>query len=357
MLTVYAGIPTTRVYYKGSSYSLGGTNVTAGTDPTKTLVRSGSSLQQTTFANVTNYSKGINGVVLDVAGLLGTPLTAADFHLQDESTRELQRSCQPTERMDNSSTAVLDQYATGGSQQQQHRIRVEWPDNVIENRWLQIRLLPTIRTGLQVPAVFYIGNLKAEINGTASNNLLTVTTADLIAASPAGGAGTVSNVRDVDRNGLILNSDLNLIRLSMATSASLRLITIPIQGSTNEGSSGGQSSGGGLLVGGVSQFSTISSGAPAIGSSVSGGSSNSNADAKSSGSADNSSKAGSGASSSSNSYSQSARASSGTATERAAVMRQLRALPRASANVVRTLIASLVNSGHKSHANRPLPKR
>ncbi len=48
-------------------------------DPTKTLARSGAALQQTTFANVTNYSKGINGVVLDVAGLLGAALTPADF--------------------------------------------------------------------------------------------------------------------------------------------------------------------------------------------------------------------------------------------------------------------------------------
>lgn len=318
VLTVYAGVPVTRVYYKGSSYSVGGTNVTAGTDPTKTLVRSGTTLQQTTFANVTNYSKGINGVVLDVAGVLGTALTAADFTFKMSPQGNYNEAANPPSAWATAPSPTVISTSPGTPNASSTRIRVEWPDNAIENRWLQIRVVPTIRTGLQVPAVFYIGNLKAEINGLAANNLLTVTSADLAAASPAGGSGTVSNVRDVDRNGLILNSDLNLIRLSMATSSSLRLITIPIQGTTNEGSSGSQSSGGGLLVGGVTQFSTIGSGATAIGSSLNTGSSNSNSDSKSSNSGDTSANVGTGASSSSNLFAQQATgSSSGTSTDRA----------------------------------------
>ena len=43
LLTVFAGAPTTRVYYKGSSYAVGGSNVSAAMDPSKTVARSGAS--------------------------------------------------------------------------------------------------------------------------------------------------------------------------------------------------------------------------------------------------------------------------------------------------------------------------
>ena len=39
-----------------------------------------------------------------------------------------------------------------------NRVTLIWPDNSIQNGWLQVTLLPTENTGLIEPDVFYFGN-------------------------------------------------------------------------------------------------------------------------------------------------------------------------------------------------------
>ncbi len=238
VLTVFASPPVTRVFYKGSSYAAGG--VPGGLDPTKTILRSGTTQQQTTFANVTNYSKGINGVVFDVPGLLPNPVLPFDFVFKMSPQGNYNEAANPPSSWSLAPTPTVISTLAGTPNSSSTRIRIEWPDNAIENRWLQVRILATSRTGLQVPVTYYIGNLKGEINGAVNNNLMNVTSADLTAAGPVGGSGTVSDLRDVDRNGLILASDQNIIRFNMSTNAVLRMISIPVAGSVNEGTTSGQ---------------------------------------------------------------------------------------------------------------------
>ncbi len=67
-----------KTYYKGSGFeSTGGVN--GAIDSSKVVLKSGATTQLTSFANLSGYTRGINGLVIDVAGLVGTSLTAADF--------------------------------------------------------------------------------------------------------------------------------------------------------------------------------------------------------------------------------------------------------------------------------------
>jgi len=75
VLNAVAAVTNSKLYYKGSGF----TGIPASLDSGKILLKSNTATQTTSFDNVTNYSRGINGVVLDIAGLGNTNLTTSDF--------------------------------------------------------------------------------------------------------------------------------------------------------------------------------------------------------------------------------------------------------------------------------------
>ncbi len=243
-------ITNTKAYYKGSFYSSGGANVAAALDTSKSLLQAGTSPVAASFANVTNYSRGINGVVMDVLGLSATTLTASDFTFKMSPQGAYNESANPPSSWSNAPTPTSITVTSGTPTAGTSRVRIEWPDNQIQDRWLQIRVLPNANTGLQSAATYYLGNLRGEIDGTQIGGLLLLQNADLTAALPVGGVGSVSNIRDVDKNGFILNSDFVIIRSGINAGLSLRIITIPTAGSPSEAfGPGGDKLGGNKLDG------------------------------------------------------------------------------------------------------------
>lgn len=82
-----------------------------------------------TSANYTNYSRGINGVMLDIANLSATP-TAADFTFRvgnDNTPSGWAAAPAPTSVTVRAGTA-------GGSS----RVTITWADNAIQKQWLQV---------------------------------------------------------------------------------------------------------------------------------------------------------------------------------------------------------------------------
>jgi len=110
--------------------------------------------QTATFANYTGYDKGINGIIVDVAGLPGTP-TADDFEFKignDDDPGNWEPLTAPPE------IAVRPGEGTNNSD----RVTLTWPDNTIRNTWLQIAVLATANTSLAQPDIFYFGNAIGE---------------------------------------------------------------------------------------------------------------------------------------------------------------------------------------------------
>jgi Right handed beta helix region/Putative Ig domain/Dockerin type I domain len=231
------------VYYKGSSFSQSGNNVAAALDTTKTLAKSGNTTQTLSYANLINTTRGINGLVLDVAGLTATSLTSADFLLRLSPTGLFNEAANPPASWVAAPTPS-GIFVTPGNATTASRVRIEWADNAIANRWLQIQVRANVNTGLPQPAVFYIGHLQGEVDGRVLGGAFFVTTQDQSAVLPLGIAN-VTTIRDLDKNGFVTTQDLTAVRNSISAGRTLRVITIPVAGSTNEGTaieSGGGSS-------------------------------------------------------------------------------------------------------------------
>ena len=92
------------------------------------------------FANYTSYSCGINGLMLDIADLTGTP-TAADFILKvgnDNTPSGWVPAPAPI------SITVRPGAGVNGSS----RVTLIWANNAIQKQWLQVTVKATAATGL-----------------------------------------------------------------------------------------------------------------------------------------------------------------------------------------------------------------
>ena len=220
-------------YYKDSFYTTGGTNIEGGYDPSKLVAKAGATPQTLSFANVSNYTRGINGMIIDVPGLTATSLTLADVGFKMSPQGAYDEAANPPSSWGAAPNPTLI-VVTPGTASAPTRVRFEWADNVIQNRWLEVRVLANAAIGVPAVQEFYLGHLRGEINGALIGGSYFVQNADLTAALPVGGAGSpgsVTSIRDVDKNGFILNADFIEIRLGIVNGLALRNITIPASGS------------------------------------------------------------------------------------------------------------------------------
>src|SRR5205807_2647190 len=126
--------------------------------------------QTASFANVSSFSRGINGVMVDIANLPGTVAAAdLDFRIGNNGNPASWAAAPAP-------LSVTQRAGPGGST----RVEVVWADQAIRNTWLQVTVKPDANTGLSLPDVFYFGSLVGE-SGDGSFPL-SVTSADELAA-------------------------------------------------------------------------------------------------------------------------------------------------------------------------------
>ena len=118
-----------------------------------------------TFANYTSYSRGINGLMVDMAGLPSTTLTAADFDFRIGNVND---TSSWTSAPAPSSITIRPGAGAGGSA----RVEIIWPDSAIQNKWLQVTVKATPDTGLNAADVFYYGNAVGESGNSAANAIV-----------------------------------------------------------------------------------------------------------------------------------------------------------------------------------------
>jgi hypothetical protein len=175
-----------------------------------------------TFANYTSYSKGINGIMIDVAGLAGTP-TAGDFSFRvgnDDTPGGWTPLATPP------SVSVRSGAGVNGSD----RVTLIWPNGVIAKQWLQSTMNKTAQTGLGTPNVFYFGSAIGETGNSPSD--ARVTSADELLARLH--PHTIANPTDIldpydfNRDTRVTALDQNIARLNRTTLATaLNLIHPP----------------------------------------------------------------------------------------------------------------------------------
>ena len=175
------------------------------------------------FANYTSYSKGINGVMVDIGTLTAAPV-AADFQFKVGNSND--PSTWATAPDPTGITVRPDEGVSGTD-----RVTILWTDNAIEKQWLQITVKATANTGLATDDVFYFGNAIGETGNSAADAEVT----------PADEIGVRNNPHDIKTNPAAIDDayDFNrdkkvgptdqVISRNNGTNSStaLQLITVP----------------------------------------------------------------------------------------------------------------------------------
>lgn len=172
------------------------------------------------FANYSSYSRGLNGIMIDIQGLSDSAaLTAADFQFKvgnDNTPSAWSTAAAPT------SITVRHGAGTNGSD----RVTITWADNAIQNIWLQVMVKANANTGLLAADVFYFGNVIGESGNDSSNAMV-----DSLDESLAWNnrtifsAAQINNTYDYNRDGRVTVADALLARHN--SGASLQLISAP----------------------------------------------------------------------------------------------------------------------------------
>jgi hypothetical protein len=188
--------------------------------------------QTATFANYTSYSRGINGIMVDVAGLPeGVVLTAENDFIFRVGNSDGPDAWSPAPIT--SSITIRHGAGSSGSD----RVTLVWDDNDIQNQWLRVTVLATENTGLGVPDVFYFGNAPGE-SGNATANAIVSTADEILARNFVHGPGNPASITDpydFNRDGLVNTADRLIARSNRTGLATaLRLITVPAIGDAPE---------------------------------------------------------------------------------------------------------------------------
>jgi hypothetical protein len=193
------------LFYNNSSLDGGDPGASAdddaAIDPAKAVVTAGESAGA---EHVSGSSKGVNGVMIDVAGLADPAgLSTGDVQVRVSDPLDADNwlaGPAPSE------VAVRVGDGVGGSD----RITLIWPDGTIADRWLEVTLLATPQTGLADPEVMWLGQLVGDANGDR-----TVDVGDLgILASGFGSAGGGVSGGDFNLDGTVDVGDLGVLAAS-----------------------------------------------------------------------------------------------------------------------------------------------
>jgi ELWxxDGT repeat protein len=229
------------VFYQGSPFGWNESDLASAAAatmaPDKRALLPG---QTATFANVTTYSKGINGIVVDLPRVpRETAPTINDFSFRSGSGNGTWAADVPRPTL-----AFYPGAGAGGSD----RVVLTWPDynprslspaaQAVANEWLEVSVRPNDRTGLALPDVFYFGNLVGD-TGDRVGSAASVSLVDWVRTRGTVGSGAVglNNPYDFDRNGRVSATDVAIARSNLLRT--LRMFSAPASPAPPPPGSGG----------------------------------------------------------------------------------------------------------------------
>jgi len=224
-ITVDSAIGGRHLFYNRSKFD--GNNSAANAaddvaiDPAKEALLPGGG--KAAFKNYTTFSRGLNGIMVDVAGLPSTTLDAArDFGYRygnDDTPSAWATAANPT------SITVRAGAGTGGSD----RVTLIWPDNAIPNgNWLQVTVLANAHTGLAAADVFYFGGAIGDTgNSTADAKVNSQDVTRMRNNYTGFGTVDITSVYDVNRDRKVNSQDVTICRNHYSGFSPLRLFWPP----------------------------------------------------------------------------------------------------------------------------------
>ena len=194
------------VFYNGSAFDGNDPAASAADDgavaPNKSALLPG---QAGSFSNVTSYSRGLNGIMVDIANLpAGGVIGAADFDFNGARAPK--------------SVTLRRGAGVAGSD----RVTLTWDDAAsgsanaaVANSWLRVTVRATSNTGLAAPDAFAFGNLVGETGNPSPGGRFGVNTIDafrLRGAARAAASAPVSSAFDFNRDGAVNRADDAILR-------------------------------------------------------------------------------------------------------------------------------------------------
>jgi hypothetical protein len=185
--------------------------------------------EKANFANYSSYSRGINGIMIDVDGLKDADaLSASDFVFRMGNT-----ASDPADWPLLTVAPEITVRSTDGVDSSD-RITLIWPDNTIQQRWLRVEVLATENTGLATADVHYWGNQIGETGNAPGGTVVNSADVGLIVQHQTGfrPAG-IENPYDIDRSNTINTVDVGFAIAKQTGFVALRLIDAPGQANAN----------------------------------------------------------------------------------------------------------------------------
>jgi hypothetical protein len=214
------------VFYNGSAFD--GNNAAANAQDDNAIPTNKSALLPggiATFANYTSYSRGINGIMVDIVGLANpTGLNPTDFQFKVGNDSNPDGPGWTTAPNPSVATRDLGNGVT--------RVTLIWADNdAVKNKWLQVTVKVTPNTGLAASDVFYFGNAIGETGNNAANAVVDLQD-DLAARAHKTGftPAAITNVYDFNRDRRVNATDELISRYNHSGGNALRLIDLSGEG-------------------------------------------------------------------------------------------------------------------------------
>jgi hypothetical protein len=165
--------------------------------------------ETSSFDNVSSYTRGINGIMVDLADLPpGTELTADDFQFRvgnDNSPGSWSAAPAP------SGVTIRGGAGDGGSD----RVTITWESGAIKNTWLQVIVEGNdsaggfnINTGLAKSHIFYFGSKIGDSGSSPGPDSFDTTTVDAAQVfASLGGGRPITDLHDYNRDGQVSTTD------------------------------------------------------------------------------------------------------------------------------------------------------
>jgi hypothetical protein len=227
-----AGVVGRHLFYNQSKFDGGSAAIDASDDAAiavdKAAYLPGSG--PATFANISSYSRGINGIMIDIEDLEG-PLSAADFRFR-MSTQAGANNAPSTWETAPAPTAVSVRAGAGAGGAD--RVEITWANGAVQNRWLEVLVEGNdsagemnTNTGLATSDVLYFGSRIGD-TGSGTATLAVTSAVDEIATRGNPGAGAaITNLFDFDRSGLVTATDNLIARGNAGTLTKINLAAPP----------------------------------------------------------------------------------------------------------------------------------
>jgi hypothetical protein len=214
------------IFYNQSAFDGSDASINSNDDgaiaPDKTAYLPGAGVA--TYDNLSNYSRGINGIIIDlVGGGAHASINANDFLFKvgnNNSPSTWAAAAAPN--------AIS--VRTGAGVSGSDRVEITWAANAVKNTWLEVQVLPTSHTGLALTDVFFWGNRVGDTTSPPSGaSFVTNVSGDggaIVGLAPLPSVG-IANRFDVnktnsinvsgDRGEVVGNAPGSLLRINVGT--------------------------------------------------------------------------------------------------------------------------------------------